>query len=168
MSPSPKVAEALVVGVGNRSRGDDAVGPLTIESFRHRLGSASNRVDTRVLTGDLVDLVLSWRFDQDVVLVDAMVGGGAPGTIAETDGLDHNLPQSRHAISSHGVGIAEAVELARLLNRLPRSLTIIAVEGGAFEHFEPPSQAVAASIPAVVDRLIERFDVAEQEMDFGI
>jgi hydrogenase maturation protease len=137
-----------------------------IESFRQRLGSESDRVATRVLTGDLVELVLSWRSDQDVVVVDAMVGGGRPGTIAETDGLDDHLPLPRGAISSHGIGISEAVNLARLLNRLPRSLTIIGVEATTFGHFEPPSQAVAASIPDVVDRLIKRFAVAGEQMDF--
>ncbi|MBT8240904.1 MAG: hydrogenase maturation protease, partial [Acidimicrobiia bacterium] len=158
MSEPSKVAPALIVGVGNPSRGDDAVGPLVIESFRHRLGSGSGQIATKVLTGDLVDLVLSWRSDQDVVVVDAMMGGAPPGTIVETDGFDH-LPLPRGAISSHGVGITEAVNLARLLDRLPRSLTIIGVEAGSFGHFEPPSRAVKASIPEVVDRLIERFCV---------
>ncbi|MFW2382454.1 MAG: hydrogenase maturation protease [Acidimicrobiales bacterium] len=156
MSRPSSTASALVAGVGNPSRGDDAVGPLVVEAFRRRLGVESSRVETIVLIGDLIDLVLSWRSDQDVVVVDAMVGGGPPGTIRETDGLDGISP-ARAAVSSHGVGITESVELARLLNRLPRSLSIIAVEASTFEHFEPPSPAVASSIPVVVDRLLDRF-----------
>jgi hydrogenase maturation protease len=159
-----KVGSALIVGVGNPRRGDDAVGPLVIDSLRDKPGFTSDQVATKVITGDLVDLVLSWRSDQDVVIVDAMVGGGPPGTIGVADGLDH-LPLPRGAISSHGIGISEAVNLARLLNRLPRSLTIIGVEASTFGHFEPPSGAVAASIPEVVDRLIERFAMVGEEKD---
>lgn len=157
-------AATLIFGVGNPQRGDDAVGPMVIDSLRERLDPEKDRVEMRVLSGDLVDLGLSWHSDQDVVIVDAMVGGGSPGTIAEFDGLD-GVPLGQGTVSSHTIGIAEAVELARLLNRLPRSLTIISVEGLTFQHFDPPSTAVAASIPLVVDRLVERCGTMTGEMD---
>jgi hydrogenase maturation protease len=145
-----------VVGVGNPYRGDDAVGPLVVDAVRARLGAASNRLDTIVIIGDLLDLVLAFNSEQDVVVVDAMVGEGEPGTIRETDALD-DLPLPEPAVSSHGIGIAEAVELARILERLPRSLLVIAVQAKTFGHFEPPSPEVSAAVPVVADRIIERF-----------
>jgi hydrogenase maturation protease len=34
--------------------------------------------------------------------------------------------------STHGLGVGEAIELARTLNRMPNSLTVYGIEGGSF------------------------------------
>ncbi len=164
MSGSTAAHSQLVVGVGNPHRGDDAVGPLVVEAVRERLGAASDRLDTRVIVGDLLDLVLAFRSEQDVIVVDAMVSGDHPGTIRETDALD-DLRLSEPAVSSHGIGLAEAVALARVLERLPRSLAVIAVEAKTFGHFEPPCPEVTAAVSTVANRIIERFGVLHSEMD---
>jgi hydrogenase maturation protease len=156
-----------VVGVGNPHRGDDAVGPLVVEAVLKRLGSAADRVDTVVIAGDLLDLVLGFGSEQEVIVVDAMVSGGRPGTIRETDALD-DLGPSGGVLSSHSFGIAEAVALARILERLPRSLSVIAIEAKHFGHFEPPSQEVSAAVSVVVDRIIERLGLHHSAMDLRI
>jgi hypothetical protein len=51
------------------------------------------------------------------------------------------FPCSRHAF-----GVREAVELARAMNRLPRSLMIYGIEGRQFSFGAPFSQEVELSI----------------------
>ena len=132
----------FVIGVGNRDRGDDGVGPLVVDEIRKRWPG----VKTYVAEGDLSDLAIRWRSDQSVVVVDAMHSGRPVGSIIEIDALIESLPTEQGLLSSHGVGLAEAIELARLLNRLPSELKVIGVEARSFKQFDPVSPEVAEAI----------------------
>ena len=145
-----RISPTMVIGVGNRDRGDDGVGPLAVDALRERLGPLAN---TFVAEGDLSDLAIRWSRDQAVVIVDGMSSGRAPGSIVETDAITNRLTTEETLLSSHGVGLAEAVELARLLDRLPKRLTVIGVEIGQFGQFDDVSPAVRKAIPIVVDRV---------------
>lgn len=149
-----RTARPLVVGVGNRERGDDAIGPIAALDFAERWPDAA---DILLAQGDLSDLVLRWRHDQSVVLVDAVVSGRPPGTIVEIDGLDPELTAHETAherlVSSHGVGVASVLALANLLDRRPGRLTVIGVEADQCRHFSPLSAPVADALPEVIERI---------------
>lgn len=141
----------LVVGVGNAARGDDGIGPAVIEAIRAEPELAD--AETVVAAGDLSDLVVTWEPDQDVVIVDAMIGGGPPGTVVTIDGLRDPLPEADRPLSSHGFGLADTVQLARALGRLPRSLTIVAVQVGDIDHLAPLTEPVRDAVAEVVARV---------------
>jgi len=141
----------LVIGVGNRDRGDDGVGPLVADAVRGRCGGS---VLVHVAEGDLSDLPMRWEPDQDVIVVDATVGGRSPGEVSVIDALADGLRLESGLLSSHGIGLAEAVELGRILGRLPRSLVIFGVEAKRFEHFEPVADEVASAVPDLVERIV--------------
>lgn len=142
----------LVIGVGNRDRGDDAVGPVVVDRLNR---SHDGAYECLVADGDLSDLVLRWRPEQCVVIVDALMSGRSPGTIVEIDCLERPLePQSGH-LSSHGVGLSEAVELARVLGLLPNSLQVLAVEAEHFDHGAPLSDPVAHAADELLRRLLD-------------
>lgn len=140
----------LVIGVGNRDRGDDAAGPLVIDALRRSEGPP---LKTTEVDGDLSDLAKRWDADQTVVIVDACYTGRAPGTVVVVDGLTTEFPRGREPVSSHGIGVADAIELARLLDLLPRSLTIYGIEAGSFDHFAAVTEPVEKAILEVVDRI---------------
>jgi len=150
VKPDPQPPPTLVIGVGNRDRGDDAIGPLVIDAIQQQ---RPDGVETLTLEGDLSDLGLRWQPDQTVIVVDAMRSGRQPGTIVTMDGLDHELKPDDGLISTHGMGLAEAIELARLLDRLPRALTIFGVEAETFELMRPVCPAVAAAIDELAGRI---------------
>lgn len=139
---------ALVLGVGNRDRGDDAVGPIVAEAMARRWPGA---LEAMVVEGDLSTLALRWRPEHRVVVVDAMVSGAEPGTAVAIE-----WPSAEAAgvgaspTSTHSIGLAAALELARLLGRLPAALTVVGVEGTAFDLLAPLSPAVAAAVEPVV------------------
>ncbi len=152
MSRDDRRTRFVVIGVGNRDRGDDAVGPLIADAVRDLHGDG---VDTFVCEGDLSDLAMRWSAHDRVVVVDAMVSGRPPGSIVETDACRSTMPTGERILSSHGVGLADAIELGRLLDRLPRQLTVIGVEASSFEPFEPASSQVVDAVPEVVRRIGE-------------
>ena len=55
--------------------------------------------------------------------------------------------------STHAFGVADAVELARALDRLPERLDVYAIEGASFAAGAPLSPAVAAAIDELADLL---------------
>lgn len=150
--PSPP---PLVIGVGNRDRGDDAIGPLVADMFAGR-----DDVETLVAEGDLSDLALRWARHHQVVIVDAIVSGRKPGTVVQIDALDERLPIDGGLVSSHGVGVTEAIELARVLGRLPQRLTIIGVESTAFAQFDELTPDVADAIRSIADRVEHLLGIA--------
>jgi hydrogenase maturation protease len=142
----------LLIGVGNRDRGDDGIGVLVVESCARLLGAS---IVTLVAEGDLSDLALKWERDQTVVIVDAMVSGRAAGSIVRIDAVDQRLPVDERLLSSHGIGLGEAVQLARLLDRLPHRLTIFGIEARNFEQFDAITPEVRDALDDVVARITE-------------
>lgn len=146
---------ALVVGIGNPSRGDDAVGP-EVASRVARLDLAGVEV---VVYSEPLALVEHLASREDVVVVDATSPRGAAGCVHVVRVGSAPLRHDSSRFGSHGLGVAEAVELARALGRLPRRLTLVGVEAGSFEMGAPLSaqvrgrlddavQAVVSSLPA--------------------
>jgi hydrogenase maturation protease len=122
------VASRAVIGVANPQRGDDAAGALVAD----RLAAVGQReFDVLHSAGDVAQL-LDWlaAYD-DVILVDAMA---AQGAVKRLDARSGPLPALLSGASSHQLGLAHAVELARTLGRLPRRLIVYGIPGWDFSH----------------------------------
>jgi hydrogenase maturation protease len=134
----------LVIGIGHPDRGDDAVGLLVA---RRIATGGSIPLDVRECTGDLTSLLDTWTGAGGVVLIDATVGCGAPGTIHVRD-LRQAPPPSGRPASNHGFGLAEAVALGEALGTLPIAIRLVGIEGACFDVGSAPSPAVMTAIPA--------------------
>ena len=140
----------LVIGVGNSDRGDDGVGPAVAS-----LLEASGSVDVVTSKGEPSGLIDAWTGRDVVFLVDACVSGGAAGAIARFDACAAPLPEEFDAISTHGFGVGAAVELARALGSLPKSLIVYGIEAGEFEPGTPLSKAVEKAARDVAARIMD-------------
>lgn len=139
-----------VIGVGNAERGDDGVGPAVIARLREGVAA---RVSLFALAGETGELVDRLAGAQAVWIVDAAVSGAAPGTVYWLDVVD-GRPVPRHAAAStHGLGVAEAVELARALGQLPAVCRLAVIEGACFAIGSGLSAPVAKAVEGVVERL---------------
>ena len=133
-----------VIGLGNEWRGDDGVG---LEVAR--------RVRGRVLEGEPLALVVVVDGEDDVVLVDAVSSDAAPGTIFRFEAGDEPLPTPLFGASStHALGLADAVELARSLGRLPQRVVVYGIEGESFAFGKGLSAAVAAAADRVTEEVL--------------
>jgi len=140
----------LVIGVGNRWRGDDGVGPRTVDAIG-RLGR--HDVDVVALDGEPARLVAAWTGRRCVVVVDAIRAGAQPGTIHHLVG-DLRIPTVVGESSTHGGGVAAAVAIGRALGSLPERLVILGVEPAAIDHADHLSPAVTGAIDDVIDRVL--------------
>jgi len=135
-----------VVGIGTADRGDDGVGLLVAEGVRE-LAPPELAV---VAVGNPLDLLDVFDGYPAVVVVDAVRTGAAPGAVSMTVVGEDPLPTGSTATGTHGMGVAEAVELARALDRLPPRLVLVGVEVAGVETGAELSGPVAAAVDAAV------------------
>jgi len=135
-----------VVGVGNALRGDDAVG---LEVARLLDGTLPAGVRLVECEGEPVSLLSSWENCDTAIVVDATESGREPGTVRRLAAHDGPLPPELQRASTHLLGVAEAVELARALGRLPGRTIVYGIEGAAFDTGAPLSEAVQAAAAEV-------------------
>jgi hydrogenase maturation protease len=134
----------LVIGMGNDFAGDDAAGRLVVRGLRGASG-----FDRAECHGAAADLVTLMEGRQRVLIVDACRSGATPGTLHRLDAGTGDLPPWLRSISSHGIGLAEGVALARTLGVLPPRVEVWAIEGEDFATGAGVSPAVADCIAAV-------------------
>jgi hydrogenase maturation protease len=146
--PASKV---LVVGLGNSDRGDDGVGPLVA-----RMLAALLRSDAVILSlgDDVLSLVAEWNCFDAVICVDAAAPALVPGQIHRIDLAATDLPRYRSSASSHGLGLADAVALARSLNQALPQIVVYAIEGASFAAGAPMTPCVSAAARDVADRIV--------------
>ena len=145
----------LIIGVGNPDRSDDAAGLLVARRLRE-LG-----IDAQEHTGDPLALIDAWDEAGEAILIDTVVTGASPGTITKWDAADTPLLPDPFCCSTHGFGVAEAVEIARRLGRLPARLLIYGIEGASFEIGGALSVEVVAAVERVAEE-IAKFDLVGQ------
>ena len=151
----------VVVGVGNEFRRDDGAGPAVISRLRAlQPGDQGLSHVTLALSdgepGRMIDL---WEGTRLAVVIDAVRDTTMPpGHTCQltVDALDGPLTGTADgAASSHGIGLGDTVELARVLGRLPGRLTVLAVVGRDFGFGTELTAEVAAAVAGLVEQVRE-------------
>ena len=148
----------LLIAVGNRYRRDDGVALEVAERVR-----ALGLPDVEVIecAGDVMSLVDRWAGRDLVIIVDAVASGECAGTLHRRDLLTCPLPRHWFAASSHQLGLADGVELGRIMKRLPHAMLFIGVEGEDFGEGTGLSAEVERAVPIVIEIMkAERAHVA--------
>ena len=148
--------DCLIIGVGNEDRGDDGAG---LAVARRARDAAPATVRVCESNGDGAALLNLWQGADAVWLVDAVRSGAPPGAMHRVDVHATALPSYRFGSSSHAFGVAQAVELARQLHRLPARFTIIGIEGRNFSLGSRMSPEVAQAVELVVQELLSHCPV---------
>ena len=154
----------LAVGLGSPDRGDDAVGPQVAATLARAVwerGMSGVHVVEHEDPTALLDLLdpcgPAGAWDA-VVVIDAVRSGAGPGAVTVLDaGPDGHDLRSLGArldpgpAGTHGFGLAGAIELARVLDRMPARLVVVGVEAVGFDHGAPLSGPVREAIPRATD-----------------
>jgi hydrogenase maturation protease len=139
------VTDCAVVGIGAMDRGDDAIGVLVADRVRE-LGAAGVTVVPIASPVELLDV-----FDQYevVVVVDAIRSGAEAGTVTVTVVDEAPLPARPGGGGTHGLGVSDAVELARALDRLPARLVVVGIELADATLGAPVTECVHSAVDQV-------------------
>jgi hydrogenase maturation protease len=136
----------LVIGIGNPSRGDDAIGPLAIERLEAMaLPGVELLTDFQLQVEHALDLVGR----SEVVFVDATVAGEGPFS------LEPVAPAADQSATTHALAPAAVLHVYRQYTeaRMPEA-RILAVRGFEFELGAPLSDAAARNLDAALEALL--------------
>jgi len=151
MGPDVRSGTVVVIGVGNRYRGDDAAG---LEVVRLIQDAALTGVEVIEVEGDSTSLLDAWGDAETVYVVDAVSSGAEPGAQYRFDTAIGPAPGQFHHRGTHAFSVADVIELARAIDRLPMRLIVYGIEGNEFGFGNALAPAVAVAVRATADRLL--------------
>lgn len=142
----------LLVGIGNTLRSDDAIGLWVAERI------AEKNIPTLVvktLQGEGTRLLDLWENFGRVFLIDAVSAGAKPGTCFFLTVEQISSFRRQCAPSSHLYSIFDAIELARVLKKLPSELIFCGVQVKSVAYGNSISEEVLAGARDVVSFLLK-------------
>lgn len=150
-------ARVRIIGIGNEWRGDDGVGLRVARLLRQSGLVGADILESDGEGGRLMD---AWEGAETVILVDAVQGGGEPGTIYRFEVGATALPASLNLASSHAFGVTQAIELGRALGNLPCRLVFYGIEVqemGNGQTLSPKVKQAAQQVWAQIRQEVTRF-----------
>lgn len=142
----------LVIGVGNRYRGDDSVGLDVAETV---LASLGELVDVSFCEGDPLTLMDLWEGRDCVCIVDAVTSDSTElGHIHECDMAKEAVPAIFTNTSTHFLDVIQIVELARALNKLPTKIVLFGIEAKNYAMDEGLSQKLQDMLPEISKEIV--------------
>ncbi len=142
--------KVLVIGAGNDCRQDDGFGVAVARELASR-----NLDGVQVLerSGEGGSILAALEGQETVYLADAVGPGAEPGALHRIDVVADPVPATLFHHSSHDFAVAEALEMARVLGRLPAVTVVYGVEGERFGHGFGLTAAVRRRVREVADRI---------------
>jgi hydrogenase maturation protease len=144
-----------LIGVGNRFRRDDGAG---LEVARRLRLTRPPGVTVLEQEGEPASLIEAWTTAVEALVIDAVSSEAEPGTLHRFEATEEPLPAELFRASTHALGVAEAVELARELDRLPARLVVYGIEGESFEAGEGLTPAVQDAVGRLVMELYRELE----------
>ena len=151
----------LLIGIGNEYRCDDSLGLEVVRALKKR-----KLRDTCILesSGDGAELIELFNSVRLAIIIDAVSCGGDPGTIYQFNVHEQPLPAQFSFQSTHAFGLGEAIELAQILEQLPPSLIVFAIEGENFSTGTGLSSRVKQSVQKVTEIVFSEVQNALDEI----
>lgn len=147
---------ARVIGLGNLSRGDDAAGLLAVRLVGELSDGA---VDVRESDAGGAALPELMEGAERVILIDAARCGQKPGTVHRLDASADRIARENFPCSTHDMGLADAIGLARALGTLPKQVIVYGIEAGSLEAGADVTDAVRLAVGRVARRILDEEEI---------
>jgi hydrogenase maturation protease len=145
----------LILGVGNLLLSDEGVGVHVAQKMMEMdLPPRVHVVEGGTDGFGLINVILE---ADRLFLVDAVRGGGNPGSVYRFDIEDCPAEADIFKTSPHQISILEVINLSSLIGSTPRT-TIIGVEPKSLEMGMVLSAEVEAKIPRVIKLIMEEVE----------
>ena len=142
-------SEAVIIGMGNEFRTDDAAGLIVARTIQERLEPGIRIVEGVSEGSALMD---AWKDARVAIIIDSVTSGAEPGYIYKFDALKDILPEEYfRGYSTHAFSVAQTVQLARTLKVLPGKLVVYGIEGANFTT----GTKITPEVLRAVERLTE-------------
>ncbi len=145
-------SKAVILGIGNTLKGDDAAGPLVCERLAGKV--SAKVIDAGSTPENYIRPILETTPDV-LLMVDAVDLGGEPGQIHVC------APEQLHrfALSTHALSLHLLIDMIRREREL--DVYLIGIQADRMRFGDSLSPAVQDAVETLVDTLIELFKPTE-------
>jgi len=142
---------ARIIGIGQSIAGDDGAGI----AVARRLRAMDLPDDLNVIEMAEPSEIIPFLIDgaSPVILVDAVVGGSRPGRVIRLEAGTPEL-QKANLLSTHGVGMFDAIELARTIAPDPSAFRVVVI-GITIKRPRRYGEGLSPAVAAAVERAAE-------------
>ena len=143
-------AATLIVGIGSSLRGDDGAGEAVIRRLEKE-----DLPDCRLLAADVtgLDLLKYFRPGEDVILVDAVDAGLAPGRIIVLPRGEIPAAGFSSITSTHGVSLGRTVALAGTAG-LDNRITLVGIQAADVSYRQGLSPEAESGVGEAVRTIL--------------
>ena len=154
----------LILGVGNLLLSDEGVGVHVAQRMMHmELPPEVDVVEGGTDGFGLVNVILE---ADRMILIDAVKGGGQPGSIYRFDIDDCPPYPDLFKTSVHQISILEVINLSSLIGSTPQT-TIIGIEPHCLDMGMELSPQIEAKVPKIIQMVQEEVEISlGQKQDF--
>lgn len=142
----------ILVGLGS-PHGDDQVGWQVVE--RLNSGADANSLQVQ-LAKSPIDILDALTEQMHLVVVDACIGSGPPGSIHHLKWPSESLRIPRGS-GTHDFDLNTVLSLAAKLDRLPQKIDLWMIEAESTSPGSGLSEIVKLAIPELVDHLVKLY-----------
>jgi hydrogenase maturation protease len=144
--------KTVIMGAGNILMQDDGIGVHAVRALAKRQDIPDNVEIVDAGTAG-ADCLLQYPDIERLIIIDAVRGGGEPGTLYRL--APDDFRQARQGkISLHQMSLIDSLDADRLLGKLPREIIIIGVEPATIGEGMAVSDVIASQIPKVVETVL--------------
>ena len=156
------LGKILIVGLGNPILGDDGVGWVVARKVESRLHEMDESVEVDYLSLGGLSLMERLVGYEKVILIDSLTTGKHPQGEVITFTLEDLVDlTSGHTTSAHDTSLKTALVTGRQLGAIlpdDKDIHVVAIESQhVYDIQEGLTPAIAAAVPAAVERVLELF-----------
>jgi hydrogenase maturation protease len=142
----------IILGVGNLLLTDEGIGVhVANELMKMNLPPEVSVVEGGTDGFRLIDIIT--QADR-LIVIDAVQGGAAPGSIYRFDIDEVQSCPSGFKTSVHQIGILEVINLSGLIGKTPQT-TVIGIEPESLEMGMELSPEIKAKIPRIIELVLD-------------
>ena len=129
----------IIIGIGSPF-GMDRLGWDVIDYLESHKLHAIIHCQLVKLDSPATELLTWLDINKQIIIIDALDGNYERGKVVQLKMSD--LPKNNKKLSSHGVGLSDALQLADTLGQLPQDILIIGMENGGNINGSPQHEHI--------------------------
>lgn len=142
----------LLLGLGNPFRHDDGVGLYVAQRSRD---AKLENCDVKLLRGDATQILEAWDGYDEALIVDSAYSHKHPvGKILRFELNESLIVNESQQTSSHGLGLVQAIDLGKSLDRIPQKLVVYSIVGRDFSMGEGLCPPVVDAAQRLLNQII--------------
>jgi hydrogenase maturation protease len=138
----------LIVGLGS-PYGDDQIGWVACKQLKIDIGHLPS-VEFVICDRSGLEWLTKMSHAGQVLFIDAMRSGEKPGTVRKIDLNTAQRDEYPVKLSSHGINIMEAIDVAKSLGELPDRISVWGVEMAQCTYENGLSESAKTALPTLL------------------